>query len=96
LDLDVYKFSKEIKHSKSDSILAKAILYRFYKHVHLINEYYVCDIKDPRDIKITNSVFLPLIDNLEEMNAGRKRAKEKGQKMGTFEVDDKYLNSLLN
>ena len=93
--MDINKLSKEKNHSDGDKITAKAILYRFYKHVHLVNGYYTLDIKQAKDINISNPVYLALLNNLNEVNDSVKEARSKGRKVETPEVDDNYLNSLL-
>lgn len=81
---------------KDDDIAKmKTAIYRFYKNVSLEDGYYVCAINSGKEINISENVFNALHDNLEEMNAFIKAAKDKGETVHIMEPDEAYLNSLL-
>ncbi|WP_295795915.1 hypothetical protein [Mucilaginibacter sp.] len=76
-------------------MLAKAIDYRFYKHVQFVDGYYVCDLKNAKDINISPANFTSLLNNLNQTNSFAKITRAQGKKIEMQPIDDKYLNSLL-
>ncbi len=95
LDVDLVKLSKEKKHSKTDIDKLKAIEYRFYKHVHLVNDAYVSDAKDGAAIKIAQGDYNYYQNKLNALNTVMKIDRSHGKKFAGSPIDEKYLNSLL-
>ena len=73
----------------------KAAIYRFYKHVSVMDGYYSCDITDGSDINISQEIYSALMNNLQEMNGYIKTEREQGRDVVMSVPDEKYLNSLL-
>ena len=78
-----------------DTAKVRACIYRFYKHVHLKDGFYVTDLNSSTSIKISNSTYLTLLANLYHMNDLKKSHELKGEIVNLPEIDDKYLNSLI-
>ena len=73
----------------------KAAVYRFQKHVSVIDGLYSCSLKNGAEINISEELFKSMIDNLEEMNSFIKEYTEKGEKVNVIEPTEEYLESLL-
>lgn len=73
----------------------KAAIYRFYSNVELRESQYICTLKAAGDINISEGVYKSLIDNLNKMNETIRATIEKGQTIVIPEINDTYLNSLL-
>lgn len=76
-------------------VLARAAIYRFYNHVKLLDGYYVCSLKSPEEINVSQSVFNSLRKNLDEMNSYIRSVRDSGDSITVPDVDEAYLNSLL-
>lgn len=75
-----------------DMARMKAALYRFYSHVKLEEEGYVCDLSSANEINVSSTVYMALLNN---MNASYKKAKSEGQNVVALSVNKAYLDSLL-
>jgi hypothetical protein len=95
LDVDLVKFIKDRNHSKTDIDKLKAIEYRFYKQVHLVNGNYESLAKDGAAIHIAQSDYTVFADKLKSLNAVAKIDKAKGKKFTGSPLDEKYLDALL-
>lgn len=102
LDVDVYGLVKDISNPQTRASTnqeqvakMKAAIYRFYSNVQLEDGYYICKLKSANDINVSVDVYTALLNNLNQMNAVIKEAKDKGKSMNTQAVDSEYLNSLL-
>lgn len=102
LDVDVYGLVEKISNPQTRTVVnqeqvaqMKAAIYRFYSSVHLEDGYYISELKSANDINVSVEVYSALLDNLNQMNAVIKEAKEKGANLDVQLVDSKYLNSLL-
>jgi hypothetical protein len=103
IDVDVPSISyslvnpstRSVSVNEDDIAKMKTAIYRFYKNVSVKDGYYVCSIQNGADINISESVFMALYENLNQMNAFIKEAKEKGEVVNVTEPNEKYLNSLL-
>lgn len=80
---------------KDDSDKAFAALYRFYSHVTVVDDQYVCDLKSGKEINVSERVFDELSKSLEEMNKHIGEAKAKGEPVHVSVPDSAYLESLL-
>lgn len=87
--------SRSVEVSDDDVAKMKAAIYRFYKNVTVKDGYYSCSLKNGSEINVSDNVFSALSDNLNEMNAFIKQAKDKGEPVTIKEPDEEYLNSLL-
>lgn len=99
IDLDLNELSNQAATRTSIpmdvAVQAKAALYKFYLHVKLQDEFYVCSLKNGSEINISNRLFQALLDNMNEANNAVKKAKEEGVEMKLPPIDAYYLNSLL-
>lgn len=104
INFDIRQLNKEISlstSSRSNRIdttnisMAKAAIYRFYKHVKVINYQYVCDIKSGKVINVSDEIFNAFLSNMEEINKDIEKKREKGEEVIISIPDKDYLNSLL-
>lgn len=95
LDLDFVKASKESKHSDGDIAMGKAIVYRFYKHVHIVNGYYFCDLTDAKEIHISERAYWALLNDMNKINGQVKTIRAKGQTVPMHNPSVNYFNSLI-
>lgn len=102
IDLDVTALAKEIASPDTRTAVdldkvaqMKAAIYRFYSHVELEEGVYVCHLSAASDINVSESVYQALLENLNAMNSSIQKAKEAGQEINLPEVNEAYLNSLL-
>lgn len=102
IDLDVDALAKEIANPQTRATVdnekqsqMNAALYRFYSHVKLVDGAYTCDLTSAKDINVSARVYAALKNNLDDMNADIRKAKEAGEEIDTPEVDEAYLASLL-
>ena len=73
----------------------KAALYRFYSHVELVDDTYVCNLTSAEDINVSQGVYTALLNNLADMNNAILQAKNEGKELYIQDVNEAYLNSLL-
>lgn len=103
IDIDVVKLEKEIASPNTRASVdqdkvaqMKAAIYRFYNHVKLKDGFYHCDLTSASQINVSTNVYTALLNNLNDMNADIRKLKEKGQEVTVPDIDEAYLNSLLN
>ena len=96
LDVDMSKFlpGTQIQASVTaeDSAQMFVALYRFYSHVKVVDDAYVCDLTNAQEIQVSERVFRSLS---EKKNLQIQRLKEQGKKVTISEITPEYLNSLL-
>ena len=73
----------------------KAAIYRFYSNVELKNGIYNCKLTSASEINVSLDVYTALLNNLNEINAAIQKTKERGQSINVPDVNEAYLNSLL-
>lgn len=78
-----------------DMARMKAALYRFYSHVKLEEEGYVCDLSSANEINVSSTVYTALLNNMNDMNASYKKAKSEEKNVVALSVNKAYLDSLL-
>ena len=78
-----------------DSAQMFVALYRFYSHVKVVDDAYVCDLTNAQEIQVSERVFRSLSENLQKTNLQIQRLKEQGKKVTISEITPEYLNSLL-
>ena len=81
--------------TEEDHAKMKAAVYRFNKHVSVVDGLYYCSLKNGAEINISEDLFKYMIDNLDEMNGFIKEYTEKGEKVNVIEPTEEYLESLL-
>jgi hypothetical protein len=95
LDLDVNLFMKQRPQPNNDENIAKAITYRFFKHVHVVKGYYESDLKEGKEINVSEADFMFFMESLKSVNAGFKKRRSQGIKVTPKAFDDKYLTELI-
>lgn len=75
--------------------MKKAVLYRFYKHVKIIDNQYVWDISSGKEINISENIFNELVSNLTECNEWIKEKQASGKKVEFGDIGEEYLKSLI-
>lgn len=74
---------------------AYAALYRFYSHVTVENDKYICSLKSGKEINISETLFNDLIKSLDDMNKLIEENQAKGERVIIDVPDSTYLESLL-
>ena len=101
LYVDVDRLSQSICSRSGNSIdttamgKMRAALYRFYSRVKMADGKYVCDLKNAEEINISERLYEAILNNLNEMNTWIEQSKASGKEVMIQEVDEAYLNSLL-
>ena len=99
LDVDMSKFlpgtQTQASVTAEDSAQMFVALYRFYSHVKVVDDAYVCDLTNAQEIQVSERVFRSLSENLQKTNLQIQRLKEQGKKVTISEITPEYLNSLL-
>lgn len=101
IDVDLEKLNKEIKdhsktkYQKSELAKARAVLYRFYNHVRLEGDQYVCSLKSADEINISHKFFKYLMDGQKNGNEDIKKMKAKAPNMELPQITPEYLQALL-
>lgn len=103
IDINIKKLSDELSTVdtkalsalKNDKDKAFAALYRFYRHVQLIDSCYVCSLKSAAEINVSQTVFETLKNNLDDMNEQIESLRKAGEKVSLPDIDNDYLKSLL-
>lgn len=81
--------------TEEDRAKMVASIYRFYKHVSVIDGLYSCSLKSGAEINISEELFLLMLNNIEDMNSFIKNAKDKGETVHVMEPTEEYFESLL-
>lgn len=81
--------------TEEDDAKMQAAIYRFYKHVSVVDSQYVWDLNSGADINVSDNVFNFFVNNFEDINRQIKESNAKGTKVILREPDEKYFESLL-
>lgn len=105
IDVDILEISKRLTDPATKSgnmnledeemAQVKAAIYRFYSHVKVENGYYVCTIKDAKEINVSQKTFDGLLEGIKILNKDIDKAKHDGLPVELSEPSEEYLNSLL-
>lgn len=105
IDVDIHEISKRLTDPATKSgnmnldedelAQVKAAIYRFYSHVKVENGYYVCTIKDAKEINVSQKTFDGLLEGINILNEGIDKARQDGLPVELREPSEEYLNSLL-
>ena len=98
LDVEVFRNTTLLPISRGGEEItkAKAMIYRFYKHVKLVDGKYLLELDNPKKLKMNMEVYELLKSNLEQMNSSIDSLKKQGVDVVISPVDAAYLNMLLN
>ncbi len=61
----------------------------------MVDGKYVCDLKNAEEINISERLYEAILNNLNEMNTWIEQSKTSGKEVMIQEVNEEYLNSLL-
>ena len=90
LDVDMSKFlpgtQTQASVTAEDSAQMFVALYRFYSHVKVVDDAYVCDLTNAQEIQVSERVFRSLSENLQKTNLQIQRLKEQGKKVIISEI----------
>lgn len=81
--------------TEEDCAKMQAAMYRFYKHVSVVDSQYVWDLKSGAEINVSDDAFDFFVNNLEDVNGHIKKSIAKGTKIIITEPDERCLESLL-
>lgn len=99
IDVDMYAVARTVwEGEKVDAdVMAqvKVALYRYFSHVRIERDKYVCDLTSGKEISVSSRVFTALQENLEEMNVGVAEMRKRDTALVLPAVDEAYLRSLL-
>jgi len=76
--------------------MVNAALYRFYKHVEIIDSQYVCHLSGADEINVSPTTYNAMLNDLEKSNEFIRKENKLGHRVTIGTVDDDYLNSLLD
>lgn len=84
LDVDMSKFLPGVQTQSpataEDSAQMFVALYRFYSHVKVVDDAYVCDLTNAQEIQVSEKVFRSLSENLQKTNLQIQQLKRTRQK----------------
>ncbi|MEN5233696.1 hypothetical protein [Sphingobacterium faecium] len=81
--------------SKEDLGLLKAAAYRFFGKVKLVDNQYVVDIKEGKEIEVSDAVVSAYLKAISSTNAFADSLKREGQEIQLPAITDEYRNALL-
>lgn len=81
--------------TEEDEAMMTAAIYRFYKHVSVVDSQYVWDVECGADINMSDKVFESFVNNLEDINRHIKEVNTRGGKICISEPNDEYFEKLL-
>lgn len=99
--IDVDKVALSIKEKESgndnsvDNAKVRAAYYRFFHHIKLVDGRFVCDITDAKEINVSPRLFNAMLKEIEEINIAIEDAKKQNIPITIPELDEEYLQSLL-
>ena len=98
VDKDALNFSEMIGNDDVASVEGnkiKAAYYRFFQHVKLEDGRYVCDVEDAKDLNISPRLFNALLKEIEQVNVEIENAEKENVPITIPELNEEYLQSLL-
>lgn len=81
--------------SKEDLGLLKAAAYRFFGQVKLVDNQYIANIKEGKEIAVSDAVVAAYLKAIANTNAFADSLKNEGQEIQLPAVTDEYRNALL-
>jgi hypothetical protein len=81
--------------SKEDLGLLKAAAYRFFGQVKLVDNQYIANIKEGKEIEVSDAVVAAYLKALASTNAFADSLKKEGQEIQLPAITDEYRNALL-
>lgn len=73
----------------------KAANYRFYSHVKVVDNQYVCDLTSADQINLSPAMFTKMLNALKSTNEEIRKSEAEGRKVELGPLGEEYLNSLL-
>ncbi|QQD15598.1 hypothetical protein [Sphingobacterium sp. UDSM-2020] len=81
--------------SKEDLGLLKAAAYRFFGQVKLVDNQYIANIKEGKEIAVSDAVVAAYLKAIANTNAFADSLKKEGQEIQLPAITDEYRNALL-
>ena len=81
--------------SEEDFAKMQAAIYRFYKHVSIVDSQYVWDLNSGAEINISEDIYNAFVGSLQEGNAQIREWNAKGERVELGKITEEYLESLL-
>lgn len=81
--------------SKEDLGLLKAAAYRFFGQVKLVDNQYIANIKEGKEIAVSDAVVAAYLKAIANTNAFADSLKKEGQEIQLPTITDEYRNALL-
>ncbi|UIR56062.1 hypothetical protein LZQ00_17585 [Sphingobacterium sp. SRCM116780] len=81
--------------SQHDLGLLKAAAYRFFGQVNLIDNQYSVNVKDGKEIHVSDAVVFSYLKAIASTNAFADSLKKEGQEIQLPPITDTYRNALL-
>lgn len=81
--------------SKEDLGLLKAAAYRFFGQVKLVDNQYIANIKEGKEIAVSDAVVAAYLKAIANTNAFADSLKNEGQEIQLPAITDEYRNALL-
>lgn len=81
--------------SKEDLGLLKAAAYRFFGQVKLVDNQYIANIKEGKEIEVSDAVVAAYLKAIASTNAFADSLKKEGQEIQLPAITDEYRNALL-
>lgn len=81
--------------SKEDLGLLKAAAYRFFGQVKLVDNQYSANIKEGKEIAVSDAVVAAYLKAIANTNAFADSLKKEGQEIQLPAITDEYRNALL-
>lgn len=97
--IDVADFGEDITPDKRNDparlAQTKAAIYRFFSHVTVVDNQYVCDLTSAEQINVSKAMYNKMMNNLKETNANIRESEAQGHRVELGPLGEEYLNSLL-
>lgn len=91
-----YKYNIVNGISAADAIKVRAITYRIMSHVQLTDNQYIFSSKSGKELGVSEDIYIKFKTDFENNNKWIIEQKSKGAKLSLPNINDKYLNALLN
>ncbi|MEE1944982.1 hypothetical protein VRU48_07685 [Pedobacter sp. KR3-3] len=93
--LQAKKSIAQMREQEMELAKAKALVYRYYSHVKLVDGFYVSDLKTAKSINISEQLFDILQKGIAQINADIRGKRAKGIQIEVPPITRGYLDSLI-
>ncbi|MCQ2146303.1 MAG: hypothetical protein MJZ16_02175 [Bacteroidales bacterium] len=74
----------------------KVVIYRFYRHVKIVDGYYVTEATSGKQLNMSEELFQFYLKDMNNVNAQVKELRKKGEEVNLPPVEGISLESILN